>query len=173
MGIANVAGEVMIEEVVRRVQRNCDISDANHGGNFTMCTYLMKMREYFRWEKGFAFTDRLPKDELGEWLASREDYWESIEREDFAPIEIDGDSIDPFDSERVNEALIYSERGLSPQVHQRRTRELRQAPFLSCGTRTGGRACRRLLHAHQRPGTGTRAELAACNVARGDHLHSP
>ena len=50
----------MIEEVVRRVQRNCDISDANHGGNFTMCTYLMKMREYFRWEKGLAFTDRLP-----------------------------------------------------------------------------------------------------------------
>lgn len=95
----------MIEEVVRRVQRNCDISDASHGGNFTMCTYLMKMREYFRWEKGFAFTDRLPKDELGEWLASREDYWESIEREEFAPIEIDGLSIDPFDSERVNEAL--------------------------------------------------------------------
>jgi len=95
----------MIEEVVGRVQRNCDISDASHGGNFTMCTYLMKMREYFRWEKGLAFTDRLPKDELGEWLASREDYWESIEQEEFAPIEIDGHSIDPFDSESVNEAL--------------------------------------------------------------------
>ncbi|MGD8265467.1 MAG: hypothetical protein PVH09_02815, partial [Chromatiales bacterium] len=95
----------MIEEVVSCVQRNCDISDANHGGHFTMCTYLMKMREYFRWEKGLAFTDRLPADELGEWLATREDYWESIEREEFAPIEIDGHVIDPFDSERVNEAL--------------------------------------------------------------------
>jgi hypothetical protein len=95
----------MIEEVVSRVQRNCDISDANHGGHFTMCIYLMKMREYFRWEKGFAFTDRLPADELGEWLATREDYWESIEREEFAPIEIDGHVIDPFDSERINEAL--------------------------------------------------------------------
>ena len=48
MGIAGLAGEIMIEEVVSCVQRNCDISDANHGGHFTMCTYLMKMREYFR-----------------------------------------------------------------------------------------------------------------------------
>jgi hypothetical protein len=70
-----------------------------------MCTYLMKMREYFRWEKGLGFTDRLPKAELGEWLATREEYWESIEREDFSPVEIDGNSYDPFDSERINEAL--------------------------------------------------------------------
>jgi hypothetical protein len=95
----------MLEDVVRRVQRNCDISDASHGGNFTMCTYLMKMREYFRWEKGLGFTDRLPKEELGEWLASREGYWEEIEREDFAPIEIDGRRFDPFDSKSVNTAL--------------------------------------------------------------------
>lgn len=95
----------MLDDIVSRVQRNCDIADANHGGNFTMCIYLMKMREYFRWEKGLGFTDRLPSEELGEWLASREDYWESIEREEFAAIEIEGNDFDPFDSDGINEVL--------------------------------------------------------------------
>ena len=35
------------------VQRNCDISDARHARDFTMCVYLLRMREYYRWAKGY------------------------------------------------------------------------------------------------------------------------
>ena len=62
------------------MQRNCDIADAQHGGDYTLCVYLMKMREYFRWEAGLPFNARLPKDEVGEWLTAREGLWESLNR---------------------------------------------------------------------------------------------
>lgn len=37
-------------ELVETVQKNCHIADANHARNLTMCTYLLEMREFFRWE---------------------------------------------------------------------------------------------------------------------------
>lgn len=33
------------------VQYNCHISDARHGADYSLCIYLMKMREYYRWEQ--------------------------------------------------------------------------------------------------------------------------
>ncbi|MGD2082635.1 MAG: hypothetical protein PVF91_06700 [Chromatiales bacterium] len=88
------------------VQRNCHIADARHGADYTMCVYLMKMREYYRWEKGLGYDARLPKEDIGEWLMQREELWESLSEADFDPLEIDGELYDPFDSESVNEALL-------------------------------------------------------------------
>ena len=93
------------EELTRAVQRNCDIVDARHGAEMGMCTYLLKMREYFRWERGLAFTDRLPHDEIGDWLSSREAHWETLLDADFAGIRIEGTAYDPFDADRINAAL--------------------------------------------------------------------
>ncbi len=71
------------------------------------------MREYYRWEKGYAYSDALPHDEIGAWLTEREDFWATLENDEFVPVEIDGKRYDPFDSEAINEALqahqlIYS-----------------------------------------------------------------
>lgn len=101
------------EALSHRVQRNCDISDARHGGEYALCTYLMKMREYYRWEKGLAYGANLPKDDVGQWLSQREQLWEEIEGQDFALIEIEGQAFDPFDSDAVNarlepHGLVYS-----------------------------------------------------------------
>ncbi len=70
-----------------------------------MCVYLLKMREYFRWEKGYAFQDNLPDEDLGDWLKQREYFWQTIEDESFAELPVDGDSYDPFDIDAVNAAL--------------------------------------------------------------------
>ena len=88
------------------VQKNCDISDARNAANYTLCVYLLKMREYFRWENGYAFNESLPKKEVGDWVQERENLWESLEEESFIPLSIDGKEFDPFDTENINKALV-------------------------------------------------------------------
>ncbi len=88
------------------VQRNCDISDARHAGDYGLCTFLLKMREYFRWENELPFASALPKDELGEWLKAREQTWDGIEVEEFAPLPLARGPSDPFDAEAANRELL-------------------------------------------------------------------
>ena len=61
-----------LPELADAVQRNCDISDARYAGDYGMCTFLLKMREYYRWEHELPFTRALPRAELGDWLSARE-----------------------------------------------------------------------------------------------------
>jgi len=94
-----------VQQIQQVVQRNCDIADARHGADYGMCTYLMKMREYYRWEQGLAFDAVLPKNAVGDWLVQREDLWSALAEEDFAPIPLAGRTFDPFDTEAINQAL--------------------------------------------------------------------
>lgn len=106
-------GNNLVDQLTRTVQFNCDIVDARHGAEMGMCTYLLKMREYYRWEKGFGFSDRLPSDDIGEWLSEREAQWEGLVDRDYEPLKIGESEYDPFDAEGVNavleeHALAYS-----------------------------------------------------------------
>ena len=94
-----------LQPLLSAVQRNCHISDARHAGDYTMCVYLLKMREYFRWEKGYAFRDTLPDGSVADWLKEREGFWQTIENEPFAGLPLDGDCYDPFDNDAINTAL--------------------------------------------------------------------
>lgn len=88
------------------VQRNCDISDARHAGEYGLCTFLLKMREYYRWENELPFSRALPRDELGNWLQSREQHWHTIEAENFAPLPLACGALDPFDAEAASRELL-------------------------------------------------------------------
>ena len=55
------------QQLARTVQHNCNISDARFAGNYTMCIYLLKMREYFRWEMAQDFGSSLTRDDVGQW----------------------------------------------------------------------------------------------------------
>lgn len=95
------------------VTRNCLIADARHARSYTMCTYLLKMREYYRWEKGYGFDKNLPKEDLGNWLEAREKLWETVEEAPFSPLPIAGTEYDPFESDAINGilnplGLVYS-----------------------------------------------------------------
>lgn len=93
-------------ELVNTVQNNCHISDARYAGNYTMCTFLMKMREYYRWENDLPFASNLSNDEVGSWLVEREQAWEQLESRDYEPLPLDGERLDPFDTEGINGALL-------------------------------------------------------------------
>lgn len=98
----------LLDQLKNAVQHNCDIADAQHARNFTLCTYLLKMREFYRWEKGYPFKASLPKDELGEWMTDRENRWESLEDATYSPITIGTTTFDPFDTAAINHALQHS-----------------------------------------------------------------
>lgn len=103
------------------VQRNCHIADANAAGNYTLCVYLLKMREFYRWESGYDYGDNIPREEIGNWLREREELWESLQEQNFANIAINGQEYDPFDAESINrdllpERLVYS-AGLGRNTH--------------------------------------------------------
>ena len=94
-----------ITALKQSVQHNCHISDARFGTEYGLCTYLMKMREYFRWEHELGFSDPLDKDEVGNWLSERELVWEGLAEADFSPIRIRGVEFQPFENVAINEAL--------------------------------------------------------------------
>ncbi len=87
------------------VQYNCHISDARYASEYTLCVYLLKMREYYRWEHGYPFSADLPHTEVGGWLTERESFWETLENQDFVPLELDGHKYDPFAAEDINPVL--------------------------------------------------------------------
>lgn len=88
------------------VQNNCHIVDARHAGDYSLCVYLLKMRELFRWERGYGLRDSLPQAELGAWISEREALWESLEEAELTPLTVDQQPFDPFDSDAVNTHLL-------------------------------------------------------------------
>ena len=88
------------------VQRNCDISDARHAGDYGLCSFLLKMREYYRWENELPFASTLPRDELGDWLKTRERQWDGIEADSFAPLPLARGETEPFDADTANRELL-------------------------------------------------------------------
>lgn len=101
-------GEV-VEGWVRNAQFNADLADARFAQSASLCIYLLDMREYFRWKKGFGLDQTLKKDELGPWIARKEDAWEQLrdqyaEHGGYRPLEArQGD--DPFNTEGLSVPL--------------------------------------------------------------------
>jgi hypothetical protein len=93
--------------LVAAVQANCHVADARHARSMTLCTYLLEMRELYRWERGIAFGVPLARADVGAWLAAREALWER-EYEDatgYAPLPVAEGLVDPFDEAGVNRTL--------------------------------------------------------------------
>ena len=101
------------DELRRSVQLNCDISDARHAGDATMCVYLLRLRELYRWQHRIPFSRKLDPKAIGDWITHKEQVWESVEEFDYQPVRVDREHFDPFDQDAVNRAigpsgLVYS-----------------------------------------------------------------
>lgn len=101
------------EDLIKIVQHNCHLSDAHHARDYSLCIYLLKMREFYRWEQGIAYGEPLPKHELGEWLTEREQHWEEIYDGELIDIVHQNTRFTPLESEAVNQtiatdSLVYS-----------------------------------------------------------------
>lgn len=96
------------DRLVQAVQTNCDIADARHAADMTLCVYLLQMREFFRWASGAAFGATLPRDQISAWIAAREALWASLEGDDFVTLPLPGvpQRLDVFDVESMNRRLL-------------------------------------------------------------------
>ena len=87
------------------VQNNCHISDAQFAGNYTLCIYLLKMREFYRWETQQAFGTPISKNDIGLWLTEREQHWDTLEEKQYTPLKINNIEVNPFESQQANDLL--------------------------------------------------------------------
>jgi len=95
-----------IGQLVATVQKNCHISDAQFAGDYSLCIFLLKMREFYRWENQISFMGSLPRAEVGEWMQEREQLWEDMAAHAFEFLNLGDDSLDPFDTEAINRELV-------------------------------------------------------------------
>ena len=100
------------QHLVQQVQHNCDISDARHAGNYTLCIYLLKMREYYRWIHALDFSDNLETEQMSQWLREKEDVWDRVVDEPFQPISIAQRAYDAFDTKSINHQLSSRQEAL-------------------------------------------------------------
>jgi hypothetical protein len=94
-----------MQALTRLVQDNCHISDAQYAGNYTLCIYLLKMREFYRWEHRLPFNQNLDNSHIGKWLTQREALWDEIDTRPLSNLTIKDQSFDLYDSAAINQQL--------------------------------------------------------------------
>jgi hypothetical protein len=93
--------------VVATVQRNCDLADALHAQDLSLCTYLLEMREFCRWDRAWPLGAPPDRASVGRWIAEREARWQALAdapEPAYAPLPIAA-GIAPFDEAAANAAL--------------------------------------------------------------------
>lgn len=94
-----------IDTLRKSVQFNCDLSDREFAADYSICIYLIRMREYYRWSQGIAPNESLDQRALMEWVSDTEARWDDISFDDFQPLEYQGKRYQPFDVDRLNQLL--------------------------------------------------------------------
>lgn len=97
--------ELNVGAIVSAVQKNCHISDAQYAGDLTLCTFLLKMRELYRWEHDIPLTRDMQKSAVGDWMHERERLWETVESAPYELLPLPGASVDPFEVAAANRVL--------------------------------------------------------------------
>ena len=95
-----------LDQLIDAVRTNCHISDAQYARDMTLCTYLLEMRELYRWECGLALGAPLPQAAVGVWMAQREALWSALEQVAHVPLPLAASAVNPFDVEGANRALV-------------------------------------------------------------------
>lgn len=97
--------EVNILDLTSQVQRNCDRSDARYSGLYSLCGFLLRFRDLYKWEQGLLPWQEADPETLLAWMENRERHWEALVEDEFAPLTIGASSFDPFHAAAVNEIL--------------------------------------------------------------------
>ena len=94
-----------IENIASQIKRNCDISDAQFWGTYSLCGLLLRLRELYRSEKGMRPWDNISQKDIGEWITDRESLWRKLEERDYEDIALNGNTCRPFEVEKINSEL--------------------------------------------------------------------
>ncbi len=92
-------------DIARQVQRNCDISDAQYSGSFSLCTFLLLIRNYYKWTHHLEPWQEGDSADTLSWIEEKENLWEEGIEKEYSKIESNGCSFDPFALEEINGIL--------------------------------------------------------------------
>lgn len=94
------------EKLVQQVRSNCDLSDAQHAGVFSVCGLALRLRDLYKWEHRLEPWQERPADQVLEWIGNKEDYWESLPGGHYQRLPLNGErGLDPFDTFGINRIL--------------------------------------------------------------------
>lgn len=101
---------LITREITQTVEFNCAISDARHARDYSLCIYLLRMREDYRWRKNIPLLQNMDVEQVGNWVAARESYWDEIEEEKYKKLNIGDRQFDVFEHKLIN--LELNKHGL-------------------------------------------------------------
>jgi len=94
-----------IEDIGMQVRDNCEIADAKSWGTYSICGLLLRLRDQYRWERGFEPWIEINHSEILGWVSEKEKFWESIAEDSFHNIKIGDEDFPPFEPDPINRAL--------------------------------------------------------------------
>lgn len=89
----------------RQVQHNCDISDANYAGIYSLCGLMLRLRDLYKWEQHLHPWQEPEPADLMAWVEAREQHWEALADEQLTALDIGTDCLEPFAVTAVNRHL--------------------------------------------------------------------
>jgi hypothetical protein len=96
---------VAIDTFARQVLKNCEISDAQHAGLYSICGLALRLRDLYKWEHDLNPWEEKDSSEILDWIAAKEELWEKLGEKKFSDLEIGGKHYDPFDTAEINAVL--------------------------------------------------------------------
>ena len=94
-----------VANLVSQVQHNCDIADVSSGSVFSLCGFLLRLRDHYKWEHGLNPWEEPEPADLLEWVEAREEKWLAMGQESFQPLAVGGGEYEPFDLDAINDHL--------------------------------------------------------------------
>lgn len=88
------------------MRRNCQRSDAEVAGHFSLCGLLLRLRNLYKWEHGLPPWREQDAAPMLEWVSQREDLWLELLGQEPQSLVLEGQTLDPFDSQTVNQRLL-------------------------------------------------------------------
>ena len=94
-----------VDQLIFQVRYNCDVSDAQHAGLYSICGLALRLRDLYKWEQRLPPWQEGDTDKVLEWIGQKEDLWETLLDSDFNPLSLNGHKIDLFDTVSANAIL--------------------------------------------------------------------
>ncbi len=94
-----------IDGLTRQVLNNCEISDAQHAGLYSICGLALRLRDLYKWEKGLRPWIEKDSSEILDWIADKEELWERLADNKYSDLTIGNKHYDPFDTAKINAVL--------------------------------------------------------------------
>jgi len=94
-----------LEKFIANTRRNCDISDAQGAGLYSICGLALRLRDLHKWEKHLPPWVEKDSSQILDWIDKKEQLWETLHDTEFEKLPLPSKIYDPFDTQKINKAL--------------------------------------------------------------------